>query len=213
MAGSPTVDPGARDGGLDAEPRPTFYADYRQRPFMTFDFTLVLHTSVEPTSVVADARRVISELAPEAPPRFRTVTEVVSGSTAGRRFTFALTGFFATAAMLLAVLGVYGVLSYLVAQRSHELGIRMALGARPFHVYRLVLGEAFWLVGLGLVLGVAAALAMARVLDGMLFGVTSTDGLTYVTVALGLALAALAASQLPAIRATHADPMRALRAE
>lgn len=202
-----------RERALDSEPRPTFYAEYRQRPFSTYDFTVVLRTSIEPTSLVADARRVISEIAPAVPPRFRTATQVVGASTAARRLTFALTGSFAAAAMLLAVLGVYGVLSYLVTQRRHEFGIRLALGARPSQVRGMVLGEAMRLVGIGLALGVGAAVTVRRVLDGMLFGIASTDPVTYVAVTLGLALAGVAASQLPAIRATRVDPMTVLRAE
>jgi ABC-type antimicrobial peptide transport system permease subunit len=112
--------------------------------------------------------------------------------------------------MLLALLGVYGVLSYLVEQRRQEFGVRMALGARPSDVQRLVMKEAVWLVVFGLTLGVAASLAAARVLDKVLFGVASTDVATYVGVTLALGVAALVAGQLPAIRATRIDPVRAL---
>ncbi len=142
-----------------------FYADYRQRPLSTFDFNVVLQTSVDPATVIPAARRILAEMAPEMPPRFRTVREAIDASTASRRFTLGLTGFFAGAAMLLALLGVYGVLSYLVEQRRQEFGVRMALGARPSDVRRLVMKEAAWLVVVGLTLGVAGSLAAARVLD------------------------------------------------
>ncbi len=199
-----------REGGLDSQPPPMFYADFRQRPLSTFDFNVVLQTSVDPATVIPAARRILAEMAPEMPPRFRTVREAIDASTASRRFTLGLTGFFAGAAMLLALLGVYGVLSYLVEQRRQEFGVRMALGARPSDVRRLVMKEAAWLVVVGLTLGVAGSLAAARVLDKVLFGVASTDVATYVGVTLTLGVAALVAGQLPAIRATRVDPVRAL---
>ena len=176
----------------------------------TFDFNVVLQTSVDAATVIPAARRILAEMAPEMPPRFRTVREAIDASTASRRFTLGLTGFFAGAAMLLALLGVYGVLSYLVEQRRQEFGVRMALGARPSDVRRLVMKEAAWLVVFGLTLGVAASLAAARVSTQVLFGVASTDAPTYVGVTLALGVAALVAGQLPAIRATRVDPVRAL---
>ena len=202
-----------RERGLDAQPRPTFYADYRQRPLTAFDFTIVLQTAVVPTSLVSDARRIIREAMPEVAPRFRSIEQVVGASIAGRRFTLALTLVFAGAALLLSVLGVYGVLSYLVAQRTQEFGVRMALGARQADVLSLVLGEAARPIAIGLALGVVASLLFRRVLDGVLFGITSTDPLTYVAVIGLLGTAAFAACQLPAIRATRVDPLRALRTD
>ena len=123
-----------REGGLDSQPPSMFYADYRQRPLSTFDFNVVLQTSVDPATVIPAARRILAEMAPEMPPRFRTVREAVDASTASRRFTLGLTGFFAGAAMLLALLGVYGVLSYLVEQR--RAGVRRPDGARGAAVGR-----------------------------------------------------------------------------
>jgi hypothetical protein len=202
-----------KERGLDSEPLPTLYAEYRQRPLSTFNFSVVLQTTVDPTLVAADARRVIQDISPEVPPRFRTVNEVVAASVANRRLTFVLTMSFAVAALLVAVLGIYGVLSYLVAQRSQEFGVRIALGAKRSDVQRLVLGEAARLVFMGLALGVGAALALSRVLNGMLFGIEPTDPATYVAVTLLLAAAALAACAVPAIRATQVDPAQALRAE
>ena len=202
-----------REGGLHIQPRPTFYAEHRQRPAVSFNFTLVLQTTVPPSSLVADARRVIQELSPEVAPQFRAIDEVVGASVAGRRFALGLTVGFAGAAMLVAILGVYGVLSYLVTQRSQEFGVRIALGAQWTNIQRLVLGEAGRLVVLGLAIGIGLTLAGKRVLEGMLFGIESTDPTTYLGVSALFAVVAFLACQAPAIRATRLDPVRMLRAE
>ena len=202
-----------RERGYDGEPLSMFYADYRQRPLTTFNFTIVLRTSVDPASVVPIARRVLAELAPDMPPRFRTVREAIDATTVSRRFTLGLTGFFAAAAVLLALLGVYGVLSYLVEQRRHEFGVRMALGARPRDVGGLVMREAARLVALGVTIGVGASLLLTRGLKGMLFGVPPTDALTYVVVIAALGVCGLVAGQIPAAAATRVSPMRALHDE
>lgn len=202
-----------KERGLDAPPRPTFYAEYRQRPLLAYDFTFVLHTAVPPSSLVADARRVVRDLHPEVAPQFRAIDEVVGASTAGRRIALAVTGGFAAAAMLVAILGLYGVLSYLVTQRSQEFGVRIALGAHWRDIQRLVLGEAARLVVLGLVLGVGLALAGSRALEGTLFGIRATDPATYLGVSALLAIVAVVACQVPAIRAARVDPVRTLRAE
>lgn len=199
--------------GLDTPPTPTFYADYRQRPLVAFTFTTVLRTTVPPSSLVADARRIIQELSPEVAPQFRAIEEVVDASVAGRRLALSLTLAFAGAALLVAVLGVYGVLSYLVAQRSQEFGVRIALGARWTDIQRLVLGEAGRLVLVGLAIGVGLTLAGTRLLEGMLFGIRPTDPATYLGVTALLMLVAFIACQAPAIRASRVDPVRTLRAE
>jgi predicted permease len=202
-----------REGGLSAEPTPTLYADYRQRPLSTFDFTFALQTTVPPTSLIPDARRLIQEVNPETAPRFRAIDEVIADTVAGRRFTLGLTAAFAMAAMLVAVLGVYGALSYLVTQRTQEFGVRIALGAGWRDIQRLVLGEAGRLIVLGLAIGLTLTLAGKRVLEGMLFGIQSTDPMTYIGVSALLAVVALLACQLPAIRAARVSPLRALRAD
>jgi predicted permease len=202
-----------RERGLDAQPTPTFYAEYRQRPLSSFNFTVVLRTSVPPTSLVADARRVIQELSPDVAPQFRAIDEVLGASVSGRRFTLGLVAAFAGAAMLVAILGVYGVLSYLVTQRSQEFGVRIALGAQWTDIQRLVLGEAGRLIVFGLAIGIGLALAGKRVLEGMLFGIGPTDPATYVGVSLLLAMVAFLACQAPAIRASRVDPVRTLRAD
>jgi putative ABC transport system permease protein len=202
-----------REGSLHTEPTPTLYAEYRQRPLSTFDFTFVIQATVPPTSLIADARRVIQEISPDTAPRFLAIDEVVATSVAGRRFTLGLTAAFAAAALLVAVLGVYGVLSYLVTQRSHEFGVRIALGARWADIERLVLREAGRLIVLGLAIGTILTFAAKRVLEGMLFGIRSTDPATYISMGALLALVALLACQLPAIRAARVDPVRTLRAD
>jgi ABC-type antimicrobial peptide transport system permease subunit len=176
-------------------------------------FTVVLQTSVPPTSLMADARRVLQQVTPEMAPQFRTIDDVVDASVAGRRFALGLTAAFAATAMLVAILGVYGVLSYLVTQRRHEFGVRIALGARWTDIEWLVLREAGRLIVLGLAIGTGLALASKQVLAGVLFGIRATDPLTYVAMGGLLALVAFIACQAPAIRAASVDPLVALRSE
>src|SRR5262249_5787764 len=158
------------------------------------------------------ARRVLHDLEPEVPPRFRRVEEIVDESVAGRRFTFLLTALFAGGALLVAVLGIYSVLAFLVAERSYEFGIRMALGALALDIQRLVLGKAARLIGVGLAMGLAIALAASRLLTTQLFAIRPTDPTSYIVAATILAFAALVACELPAFRAVRVDPARVLRA-
>ncbi|HTO74416.1 MAG TPA: FtsX-like permease family protein, partial [Gemmatimonadales bacterium] len=134
-------------------------------------------------------------------------------SIADRRFPMFVLSLFAVLAMALAAVGIYGVLSYSVGQRTREIGVRMALGARLADVLSLVLGQGALLVGIGAVVGLAGALALSRVLKGLLFGITGSDPVTYALVALGLLVVALAAMLLPARRAASVDPVVALREE
>ena len=202
-----------RERGLDSKPRPTLYADYRQRPRMTRDFTIALHATRDAGGLTGPARAVIRELAPDVAPRFRTVDQVFALSVADRRFTLYVLGAFGAAALLLAVLGIYGVLGYVVTQRTQEFGVRMALGASRHDVWRLVLRQAVALVAGGVVLGTAASWGLTRLMSSLLFGITATDPVTYVAVVFGLSIVALLACQLPAMRATKVDPLIALRAE
>jgi putative ABC transport system permease protein len=138
---------------------------------------------------------------------------VVSMSLASERFRTRLLGALALIALLLAAIGVYGVMAYSVEQRSQEMGLRMALGAEPRHVIRLVAGQGLALIGAGLLIGVAAALALTRLVASLLYGVSPTDPVTFVAIAALLLSAAAAATYVPARRATRADPMIVLRTE
>jgi ABC-type antimicrobial peptide transport system permease subunit len=159
-------------------------------------------------------RRAVLELDRDQPiSEVRTLEDHISGSLAKRRFnTFMLT-LFAALGMALAVLGIYAVLSYSVSQRSHEIGVRMALGAQTGDVIRLILRRGMALALSGLVIGLAAALLFTRVLEGLLYGVRPTDPIVFAGIAVGLILVALLASWLPARRAARFDPIITLRAD
>lgn len=202
-----------RESGLDARPRSTFYANYRQRPVTTSAFTVVLHASTDPQALVPAARTALREIDPSFLPRFRTIEEVVASSVADRRFSLVVFGAFAGTALLLAVLGIYGVLAYTVSQRTREVGLRMALGAQRVDVWWLVLRQAVILLALGLGLGVLGALATTRMLSKLLYQVTPTDPVTFAAVIAVLATTALLACQGPALRALRADPAETLRTE
>jgi putative ABC transport system permease protein len=202
-----------RERGFDASPGSTFYADYRQRPLDTFGFTFVVRTTTAPATIVTEVLRVLHDVAPEVPPRFRPVDQIVDQSVAGRRFTFVLAALFAGGGLLVAVLGIYGVMAFLVAERSHEFGIRLALGAQRSDIQRLVLGHAAGLVGIGLTIGLALALGTSRILTSQLFGIGATDSATYAAVVGVIAVAALVACELPALRAARVDPASMLRAD
>ena len=145
--------------------------------------------------------------------RLRWMDEALSGSLAQRRFTLSVLALFAGAAMLLAAIGVYGVVAYSVAQRTHEIGVRMALGARARSVQQLVVTQGARLALLAVALGVPVSLAVARVLGSLLYGVAPTDPVTHVAAATAVFALALVASWVPAWRASRIDPMIALRAE
>jgi ABC-type antimicrobial peptide transport system permease subunit len=143
----------------------------------------------------------------------QTMDEIISDSLAARRFSVILLGIFAALALALASVGIYGVISYLVGQRTHEIGVRMALGAQRTDILRLILGQGGRMAGLGIMIGFAAALGLTRLMTNLLFGVKPTDPLTFVAVAMLLCGIALAACYVPARRAMRVDPMVALRYE
>jgi putative ABC transport system permease protein len=161
-------------------------------------------------------RAAVAAVDPDQPvSSIRTVNSVISDSVARERFSALLLGIFATVALSLAVIGIYGVMAYTVVQRTHEMGIRLALGAGAADVRRLVVrqGMRLALTGVGVGVGVLASLVATRALDSLLFGVSPTDPLTFVVTPLLLAGAALVATYVPAHRATQVNPLLALRTE
>ena len=201
-----------RDYGLQSKPGASFYGLSRQRPSGASSINIVMRTSGPPSSVIATAAPIMRALRPDVPARFRAMDALVGRSLADRRFTLFLVGVFGVVALLLATLGVYSVISYLVAQRSRELSIRLALGARAEDVVRLVLSQGATLAIVGIGIGLAASLALTRLIASMLFGVTATDPLAFAGVTGLLVVAALLASYLPARRAGRADAVDVLRA-
>ncbi len=196
--------------GLDRPSPPEVYCPFAQFPGP--GLTLVLRTNGAPRDLVASVEAAVRSIDADQPiTNVRTMDELLARSVAPRRFPLLLLGTFAGLALVLAAVGIYGVMSYLVAQRRHEIGIRMALGAEARDVRRLVVGQGMKLVLIGLALGAAGALVLTRVLQGLLFAVSATDPVTFVAVALLLVLVALAACWIPARRATRIDPLAALR--
>jgi putative ABC transport system permease protein len=176
--------------------------------------TWVVKTAVSPRSVVDALQKQVETADGElAVSHVRTLDEVVSETMARQDFNMTLLTVFSGIALLLAAIGVYGMLSYSVRQRSQEIGIRMALGARGGDVMRMVLGQGMLLAGLGIVAGLAGAAGMTRVIQAMLFGVKATDPVTFAAVAGVLAFVAMGACWVPAMRATRVDPLTALRYE
>jgi predicted permease len=201
------------DEGLDAEPRPIVYANYFQRPAAAADFSIVAHARGDAAALSDAMRREAQALNAEMPTKFQTVKEIVSASLDNRRFSMVMLGVFAGAALLLAMVGLYGVMAYITSQRTQEIGIRMALGAQRLHMLGMIFRQSFTLVLIGVALGVGASVGLARLLGALLYGVQATDIITYVGV-VGLLLVATAlASYIPARRAMKVDPMVALRYE
>jgi putative ABC transport system permease protein len=174
--------------------------------------SLAIHTTIDPLALSNAVQRLVIGLDPNQPVyRIRTMGELMSESLARRRLSMFLLAVFACIALLLAAVGIYGVMSYTVATRAHEVGIRMALGACRVDVVRLILGHSFWLTGTGIVFGVAGSLSLTRFLSTLLFQVQTFDPLTFTLVTLGLGAVAILASLIPTWRAATIDPVYALR--
>ncbi|HKG92444.1 MAG TPA: ABC transporter permease [Gemmatimonadaceae bacterium] len=197
---------------LDAETTPAVYFPLEQVPYPFL--SIVVRTQGAPAAQAPALRGALRETDPAlAFDELRTLDDVFAASLATRRFSMVVLGFFAALAMLLAMVGLYGVISYAVAQRTREIGVRMALGARPEDVARMVLGESALVVGAGLAAGVVGALLLTRLLRSQLYAVSAADPSVYAAVALSLAAVAMVAAYIPARRATKVDPMVALREE
>ena len=197
---------------LEARSRVTLYMAHAQNPSSAM--SLAVHTTGDPRGLAATLQKQVLAIDPDQPVySVKTMQELMADSVARRRLSMTLLAIFAGAAMLLAAIGIYGVMSYSVGQRAHEMGIRMALGAGRLDLVRLVLGQSLLLTGAGIVLGAAGALALTRLMASLLFDVRAADPPTFLLVAAGLALVALLASYLPARRATQVDPVDALRQE
>lgn len=190
--------------------RGTIYAPYRR--FSWFELSMVVRTTVDPLSVADAVRREVLAVDPNLPIyAFRTMEQQMAAALAPTRFALVLIAVFAVTALILAAVGLYGVISYLVRQRTREIGVRMALGARGADIVRLVVGQGLTLAAFGIVIGLVGAFALSRLVESMLFGVAPSDPLTYVGISGLLIVVATVACYLPARRTTRVDPMIALR--
>ena len=197
---------------LREEPAPELYFSAFQELWPAM--SLVVRANVEPSSLSGSLRQIVNEVDKSVPvSSVKTMDHIVSESITQPRFNLFLLGLFSTVAMLLSAAGIYGVTAYSVTQRTHELGIRMALGAQVSDVLKMILGQGMAVIGIGVVLGLVAAFGLVRLLRSLLFGVGENDPLTFAAITLGLLLVALIACYIPARRATKVDPLVALRYE
>ena len=183
----------------------------RQHPYAANRLQMVIRTSVEPESLIGAVRQSVRAMSPAVALKFTTLETSVNDSIAAPRFRMALVSTFATLAMMLAVAGMYAVMSYVTTQRTSEFGLRVALGARGADLVRLVLRGATRLLAVGVALGLAMALATSRIVTSMLFGIGLLDAQAYAGVLLVALPLVIAAATIPAIRAARVDPMIALR--
>ena len=202
-----------RQDGPARAPRSEIYMPYQQHPGPATSLSVVVRTAAEPSALFETMRRKARATSPDVPVKFTTLETLLAENVAAPRFRTLLLGIFAGLAVCLAMAGVYGVMAYVVGQRSNEIGLRMALGASPGTVMRLVLRQGLALAGIGLAIGLAGAVAATRLLTKMLFEVKPGDPVTYAGVVVLLGAVAMAASYIPARRATKVDPLVALRQE
>jgi putative ABC transport system permease protein len=201
-----------RDVALSRKPGPMMYVPFAQAPL--YGGEVVVRSSLSASSVAAGIRQAVHSIDKDLPVTdVESFPDALGASVAQERFRTLLLSSFSGIALILAAVGIFGVISYSVSQRTHEIGIRMALGAQPRDMMRLVLGEGILVILIGLAIGLAGSLALTRFLSSLLFGVTATDPLTFAGVAALLAIVALAACYIPALRAMRVDPMVALRYE
>jgi putative ABC transport system permease protein len=196
----------------DKEPPISIYHPHEQFPIGTM--FLVVRSSTENSTLTSSITKQIRAIDPELPAfEFRTMEQRLSDSLTRRRFSTFLLGIFAVVALILAAIGIYGLMAYSVTQRTQEIGIRMALGAQPGKIMMMVVRQSLILVLVGVVIGLGGAFAMTRVMSSLLYGVSTTDTLTFAAPPLILGMIALLASYFPARKAAHVDPTVALRSE
>jgi putative ABC transport system permease protein len=198
--------------GLDAEVKSQMYLSYLQDP--PSRLTIVARGEADPMSLVSAMRSEVFALDKDQPvANIRTMQNVLASSVSRRGFTMTLLAMFAVVALILAVVGIYGVISYSVTQRRHEIGVRLALGAEKMSILKLIIGQGMKLALVGIGVGLAAAVALTRLLSTLLYGISATDLATFLSTPLILIAVAFLASYIPARRATKLDPMIAIRNE
>jgi putative ABC transport system permease protein len=201
-----------KQSGMEHETRPAFFVSFRQKEVAFMN--LVVRSTVEPSTLIPALRSRVWAVDKYAPiTRIRTLEQVVSDSVAQPRFYTLLLALFAVVAVILAAIGLYGVMSYAVSRRTQEIGIRLSLGAEPQRILRMILGQSLVLILIGVAAGLAAAFALTRLMETLLFGVKPTDPVTFALISLTLIVVALLACLIPARRAMKVDPMVALRCE
>jgi len=199
-----------RTRNLEWAPRPTIYVHYRQRPRATSAFSIVLRTNSDPAGIFTAARSLLTQLDPTVPPRFSSLDEIFSQSLNTRRFNLLLVGVFAVAALLLALAGICGVLAYFVAQRTREIGVRIALGASIPSILKMVLSQGLTTSVAGIMIGLFGSLLLTRSMRSLLFEVGPSDPATLVGVTVLILVATVLASYIPARRAAKVEPIAAL---
>jgi putative ABC transport system permease protein len=197
---------------LEGESRVQYYIPHPQRPAP--NMFLVVQAATEPASLTASVRAAVKTMDKDLPVyKVTTMERLVTDSMAQRRFAMVLFGIFAALALVLAAVGLFGVIAYTVTQRTHEIGLRVALGAQPSDVLRLVLGQGMLLALIGVGVGLVAAFALTRLMTSLLYGISATDPVTFIGIALLLVAVAMLACYVPARKAMRTDPMVALRYE
>jgi putative ABC transport system permease protein len=200
-----------RHGGLAARPHPEMFVPHQQAP--SASLAVMVRTAADPLILAASVREQVAALDQDLPVPLTTMEQLVSGSVAGQRFNALLLSVFGALALVLAIVGVFGVINYSVAQRTHEIGVRIALGARRSDIFKLIIVQGMRLAFLGIGIGLLGALALTRIIADLLYDVSPVDPVTFALVPLLLVGVTLLACYVPARRAAKVDPMIALRCE